>query len=49
MITLYTLRMTGRLQVEVVQASEQELDGWSAADRFTVGFETATGGFLLSR
>ena len=31
----------GRLQGEVVPASEKDPDGWSAADKFTVVLETA--------
>ena len=40
-ITLYKWRKAWRLQGEVVPASEQEAEGWSAADKFTVVLETA--------
>ena len=41
MITLYKWRKAWRLQGEVVQASEKEPEGWSAADKFTVVLEAA--------
>lgn len=41
MITLYNWRKAWRLQGEVVPASEKDLDGWSAADKFTVVLENA--------
>jgi len=40
-ISLYKWRKTCRLQGEVVPASEKEPEGWSAADKFTVGLEAA--------
>jgi transposase len=40
-VTLYNWRKAWRLQKEVVPASEKDLDGWSAADKFTVVLETA--------
>ena len=40
-VTLYNWRKAWRLQGEVVPASEKEPEGWSAADKFTVVFETA--------
>ncbi len=41
MVTLYNWRKAWRLKVEVMQASEKKLKGWSAADKFTVVLETA--------
>ena len=35
--TLYAWRKAWRLQGEVVPASEKASEGWSAADKFTVG------------
>ena len=40
-ITLYKWRKTWRLQGAVVPASEKDLEGWSAADKFKVVLETA--------
>ena len=40
-MTLYKWRKTWRLQGEVVPASENEPECWSAADKFTVVLETA--------
>jgi len=40
-ITLYKWRKAWRLQGEVVPASEKDLEGWSATDKFTVVLETA--------
>ncbi len=40
-VPLYNWRKAWRLQGEVVPASEKELEGWSAADKFTVVLETA--------
>jgi transposase-like protein len=40
-VTLYNWRKAWRLQGEVVPASEKDLDGWSAADKFTEVLETA--------
>ena len=40
-MTLYKWRKAWRLQGEVVPASENEPEGWSAADKFTVVLETA--------
>lgn len=39
--TLYQLRSNWHLRGEVVPASEKDPDSWSAADKFTVVFETA--------
>ncbi|MCP9812547.1 helix-turn-helix domain-containing protein [Synechococcus lacustris] len=38
--TLYQWRSNWRLQGEVVSASEKQLEGWNAADKFTVVVET---------
>jgi len=40
-ITLYKWRKTWRLQGAMVPASEKDLEGWSAADKFKVVLETA--------
>ena len=40
-ITLYKWRKTWRLQGAVVPASEKDLEGWSAADKFKVVLEMA--------
>jgi len=40
-ITLYKWRKTWRVQGAVVLASEKDLEGWSAADKFKVVLETA--------
>ena len=40
-VTLYNWRKAWRMQGEVVPASENDPDGWSATDKFTVVLETA--------
>jgi transposase len=40
-VTLYNWRKAWRLQGEVVPASENEPDGWSAADKFTEVLDSA--------
>jgi len=39
-VTLYNWRKAWRLQGEVVPLSEEEPEGWSAADKFTVVLES---------
>ena len=39
--TFYNWRKSGRLQGEVVPASEKDPEGWTAADKFTVVLESA--------
>jgi len=39
--TLYKWRSNWRLRGDVVPASEMQLEGWSATDKFTVVVETA--------
>ena len=41
LVTLHNLRKAWRLQGEAVPASEKDLEGWSAADKFTVVLDTA--------